>query len=660
MTDRHESETGAAAARFAPPDLLKQAMIQDLAIDPSGSFAVYSRRVIEDGKYRSRLWRVDLAGGEPTPLTRADANDSAPRVSPDGASLLFLSDRDGRNRAWVLPLAGGEARPAVEAAGQTSAAEWSPDGARVLLLAESGVDRLIVGSREDPVARRIIDFAWRWDGHGYVDQQQSLWVADLGGAARRLTPPEVNVASAAWMPDGRRVAFVADLDPDAGMRPLAGKASVWAVAADGQEGEPAPEPVAALPGGVERVAWSPTGRLALIGSAVERGPSWAPQRLWVVDGGPPRLLGADLDLPVCNTTFGDLVDPRSSLALAWLDGASVVALVGREGCALPYRFAADGDAPPVPLAEGELVCSALACGGGRVAVVASDRGRPAEVGVVEDGAVRWLTGHGSDWLAPFRRDPVRHRVPHPDGHAIDVWVVPAAGVDGPAPAVIQIHGGPHASHGPTPWLEMLALADAGITVLYPNPRGSTGYGTAFAKAIQGDWGGPDADDHRRVAAWAVETGIAVPGRVGVLGLSGGGFMVNWLLGHHPGEFRAGVSENPVTDLVSEYGASDLTAYSDDRFIGVGRLPEDLPAFLRHSPYTQIHRNEAPLLLLQCEDDIRCPPVHSELVFAILRSRGRPVEMVRYPGESHYMVGIGRPDRRVDRIERIVDWFARSL
>ena len=64
--------------------------------------------------------------------------------------------------------------------------------------------------------------------------------------------------------------------------------------------------------------------------------------------------------------------------------------------------------------------------------------------------------------------------------------------------------------------------------------------------------------------------------------------------------------------------------------------------------------------MQCEDDIRCPPVHSDLVFAILRSRGRPVEMVRYPGESHYMVGIGRPDRRVDRIERIVDWFVRSL
>ena len=660
MTDTLDPGTDAAATRFVAADLLRQAMIQDLAVDPAGGFAVYSRRVIEAGKYRSRLWRVDLAGGEPTPLTRADAVETAPRISPDGATLLFLSDRDGRSRAWLLPLAGGEARPAAEVAGQTSAAEWSPDGARVLLLAESGVDRLIVGSREDPVARRITDFAWRWDGHGYVDQQQSLWVADLGGAARRLTPPEVNVASAAWMPDGRRVAFVADLDPDAGMRPLAGKASVWAVAADGPEGEPAPEPVAALPGGVERVAWSPAGRPGLIGSAVEHGPNWAPQRLWVVDDGGPRLLGADLDLPVCNTTFGDLVDPRSSVALAWQDDATLVALVGREGCALPYRFAADGDAAPVPLAEGDLVCSALACGGGRVVVVASDRGRPAEVGVVEDGAVRWLTGHGSDWLAPFRRDPVRHRVPHPDGHAIDVWVVPAAGTDGPAPTVIQIHGGPHASHGPTPWLEMLALADAGITVLYPNPRGSTGYGTAFAKAIHGDWGGPDADDHRRVAAWAVEAGIAAPGRVGVLGLSGGGFMVNWLLGHHPGEFRAGVSENPVTDLVSEYGASDLTAYSDDRFIGVGRLPEDLPAFLRHSPYTQIHRNEAPLLLLQCEDDIRCPPVHSDLVFAILRSRGRPVEMVRYPGESHYMVGIGRPDRRVDRIERIVDWFVRSL
>jgi dipeptidyl aminopeptidase/acylaminoacyl peptidase len=99
---------------------------------------------------------------------------------------------------------------------------------------------------------------------------------------------------------------------------------------------------------------------------------------------------------------------------------------------------------------------------------------------------------------------------------------------------------------------------------------------------------------------------------------------------------------------------------DDRFVGLGTVPENLDAYLRHSPYMHIHHNEAPLLFLVCEGDQRCPPVQSELPFAILRSRGRPVEMVRYPAEPHYMAGVGRPDRRVDRIDRIVDWFSKHL
>ena len=88
---------------------------------------------------------------------------------------------------------------------------------------------------------------------------------------------------------------------------------------------------------------------------------------------------------------------------------------------------------------------------------------------------------------------------------------------------------------------MLALADEGFHVLYPNPRRSSGYGEAFAKAIYARWGEVDGSDHLHLAQWAVESGRADPERIGVMGLSGGGYMTNWLLGHHPGRFRAGVS-----------------------------------------------------------------------------------------------------------------------
>ena len=125
-------------------------------------------------------------------------------------------------------------------------------------------------------------------------------------------------------------------------------------------------------------------------------------------------------------------------------------------------------------------------------------------------------------------------------------------------------------------------------------------------------------------------------------------------------FRAAVSENPVSNFVSWYGGSDLQGYTDERFAGLGKLPENIENFLAASPMMTIHHSTTPLLLLQSEGDLRCPPEQAETLFTILKLRGMPVQMVRYPGESHFLAGIGRPDRRVDRMERIVGWFEKYL
>ncbi|MBA3451117.1 MAG: S9 family peptidase, partial [Chloroflexia bacterium] len=483
-------------------------------------------------------------------------------------------------------------------------------------------------------------------------------IAELhGGEPRRVTDPAWEVLDARWMPDGRHIVVVADAEPDAGMRRFSERAAAWRVAVD-DPGEPVI--LAALPGGVAAVRPSPDGsRVAVIGKDFPGQPSWADNHLHIAEGNATRRLGADLDRPVENETFGDLIVRSSGVSFAWVDDETIVAQVGDEGRSVPYRFdVASGQA--TPLLAGEIVSNFIAVAGERVAMIATDWGRPTEVYAVENGSMRQLSHNGSDWLEPFRRDPVRHRVSHAEEHRFDTWLVEGCDAPRPGPLVVQIHGGPHAAHGPTPWLEMLALADAGYHVLYPNPRGSSGYGEAFAKAIHGRWGEVDGSDHLRLLEWAVETGLADPERIGVMGLSGGGYMTTWLLGHHPGRFGAGVSENPVSNWVSWYGGSDLTGFTDERFVGIGRLPEDIDAFLAASPFMAIHRNTAPLLLLQSEDDLRCPPEQSETLFAILRSRGVRTQLVRYPGESHFLAGIGRPDRRVDRLRRIVEWFREYL
>jgi len=640
-------------ARFQPKDLLKQVMIQHLALAPDGSSIVYSRRTIEDNRYRSRLWRVGYRGGRAEKLTTAAASDSRPRFSPDGRRLLFLSDRSGSTQPWVLPLSGGEPQQAAALEGGVRAAEWAPDGRRIALIAPSGEQRFLVGDKKDPVARRITAMNWRLDGHGVRDQFNSSWVARVGGSRPgRVSEPGFEVTQVFWTPDGR-VGFLGDKRPDAD---LLEEAHAYTVPASGGQSRR----LAALDGAILQAAFSPGGKLVVIGVDRKWTPEWSNLGLFLIGRGERRRLGDGLDLTVAATSYSDLIDPDSFVSDigGWLDDDNFVALVSDRGRSVPYRFGLDGSWEP--LARGDFVCTACAVGAGRVVVVANEGGNAAEVYAVEDGSLRPLTSNGSRWLEPWRRDPQPLQISHPDGHSVDAWLVPAHGRRNNRPVVLQVHGGPHASYGPTPWLEMLALADAGVHVMYANPRGSLSYGEEFARSLHGRWGDPDGSDLLALVDWAIDEGLTSASKVGILGLSYGGFMVNWMLGHFPERFAAGVSENPVTDMVSELGGSDFGTVMDQTAVGLGSLPEDIDEFLRRSPYTNIHKAQAPLLLLQSEQDLRCPAIQSELVFAMLRQRGRTVEMVRYPGESHYLAGIGWPDRRIDRIERIVGWFTTYL
>src|SRR5579864_1557741 len=156
---------GAPAARpFKPKDLLQQVVIQGLVVAPDGSSIVYTRRTVEQNSYARRLWRTTFKGGRSEQLTTGKGSDTAPRFSPDGTSLLFISDRSGKPQAWVMPLGGGEPRQVSDLPNGIGAAAWSPDGKRLLLTAPSGEKRFLVGKDDDPVARRIRDYTWRIDG----------------------------------------------------------------------------------------------------------------------------------------------------------------------------------------------------------------------------------------------------------------------------------------------------------------------------------------------------------------------------------------------------------------------------------------------------------------------------------------------------------------
>ncbi len=365
-------------------------------------------------------------------------------------------------------------------------------------------------------------------------------------AARRLTSGWWSAARPRPTPDGRRVLFLADPSAEGDLVP---SLRLHAVDVDG--GEPVELPVD-LPGPIVRFTVEADGGLIVAATGVERPSDDDPQRLWRVEpDGAARCLTAAGDrwLGVSGTE-SDLHDWHATF-----DDAGRVTTLQDGGLVIPVRVGDDG---AVPLVDPALapVANALAAAGERVAVALSLGGAPPELYALEPGCQpRALTAHGA-WLPEDARPRVDVLDVAGDGGPIRAYLVspPGAG-DEPLPTILDVHGGPLGAWGPLPPLEAILLAARGYRVVLPNPRGSYDQGAAWVRPLRGDWGGVDAADCHAVLDELVERGLADPDRLGVIGLSYGGFVTNWLIGTSD-RFRAAVSENGVTNQVSAWANSD--------------------------------------------------------------------------------------------------------
>jgi dipeptidyl aminopeptidase/acylaminoacyl peptidase len=223
----------------------------------------------------------------------------------------------------------------------------------------------------------------------------------------------------------------------------------------------------------------------------------------------------------------------------------------------------------------------------------------------------------------------------------------------PGPAVILVHGGPTGrwSDAFEPWGQLLAAR--GYAVLYPNVRGSTGYGHHFLEMNRADWGGGDFKDVMAGADWLVARGIADPNRLGIGGWSYGGYMAAWAVTQTT-RFKAAVSGAPVIDMASEFGTENGSAY-DEWFYGTPY--EKLDGFIKSSPMTFVKNVKTPTLLLQGEDDTTDPIGQSQQFYRGLKRYGVESDLVLYPREPH---GLREEHHLVDRLTRILAWYDRYL
>jgi len=206
------------------------------------------------------------------------------------------------------------------------------------------------------------------------------------------------------------------------------------------------------------------------------------------------------------------------------------------------------------------------------------------------------------------------------------------------------------------FLEFQLLAASGFTVVYTNPRGSTGYGRTVSAAVTDDWGGKDFEDILAGLDAAIARGGIDPERLGVGGGSYGGYMTNWAVGHS-NRFKAAVTMRCVSNMASMFGSSDLGWMIDD---DLGGTPWDQPRLAERSPITYVNRITTPLLILHSDNDLRCPIGEGEQMFAALKFLDRDVKLLRFEGQTHDLSRNGHPRSRVIRLRHILDWFTTHI
>lgn len=649
---------------IAPEDLFRFKFVVAADLSPDATRVVFAQTRIAPGEKEdddevehSDLHLLDVESGDIRRLTFNDSTNSAPAISPDGTQVAFTSSRTEKPQLWLLPLAGGEPRRLTDLPqGVGGGAVWSPDGTRIAFTA---------GPQDEPRKPerpyRVTRTVWRFDDIGVLDDVvQDVYVLDVTDSAaepRRLTEDRFLNSQPRWSADGQSVVYVASHDPDSHVL------SSWLRRVD-LEGT-VTDLTTPDDGLVEAHAPLADGRIA-----------------YVLSFEPDKLIGSNSSLLVLDPASGTRVrrgadieghiegglqpdNPAARLGQGELllgeGDRDVLVTVQTGGEVALVRVALDGDESHAVVAGGSRACASIAARGRQVLFGAFGFTEPGDLYLVDlgTGEERRLTRLNHDLLAELDLpDVVPLHFAGIDGTPVEGWFIRPTGAETPAPTLLSIHGGPHGGWGATFNFDHLMFAGAGYGVLLVNHRASTGYGDAFATAIKGDWGNLDYADLMSGVDHAIEEGLADPDRLGVFGISGGGNLTGWVIGHTD-RFKAACPENPVFNWFSMYGTSDIGADFTVRELG-GTPYEAEDVYRRCSPITYAHRCTTPTLFLQHEKDFRCPAEQTEQFYTVLRVNGVPAEMLRFPDTPHGGSILGPIGHRRAQNEALLEWMNRYV
>jgi dipeptidyl aminopeptidase/acylaminoacyl peptidase len=610
--------------------------VSDPQISPDGTQIIYTRRWVDavNDRRESSIWIMNADGSR----NRFLVDGSSPTWSPSGDRIAFTARGEPNgNQIFVRWMdAEGSTTQITRVENSPGGIEWSPDGTHIgfTMLVDSNerwsvqMPRRPDGAKwtEDP--KVVTRATYRRDRQGYVDQgyQHVFVVPAEGGTPRQLTDGMWNHSGNRWTPDGREILFAANrVDEDEyTSRELWRQSDVYAVdvasgairqltTRDGQDGNPVP---------------SPDGSLVAYVGDDKHDDTYKNPHIYVMDrdGGNSRMISGDFD--------------RSPNGLTWAsDGSGLYFNVSELGTRNVYFVSRDGGVRQITEGNHLLDFSSMTDDGlmvgtrsnyhepGDVVSFRASRGVEGESGLAELTRVNdaILTGVALGQVEEIWYKSV-------DDFDIQGWVITPPDFDPNKkyPMMLAIHGGPHGMYNVGFNFGWQEHAANGYVVLYTNPRGSSGYGSAFGNSIKRAYPGKDFDDLMNGVDQVVGRGFVDEDNMFVYGCSGGGVLTSWIVGHTD-RFAAASANCPVTNWLSFVGTTDgITWYNN-----FDNYPWDDPSeHLRRSPLMYVGNVTTPTMLMTGELDLRTPMPQTEEFYAALKVLKIPTAMVRFKGEWH--------------------------
>jgi dipeptidyl aminopeptidase/acylaminoacyl peptidase len=637
----------------------------DAHISPDGKQVAYVVTVIDQQRNRrvSSVWLVDTDGrSAPRRLTAEGVNSNAPRWSPDGLELAFLSTRNPGNsesggvgagaeaprpQICILHMDGGEAQVVSHLKNGVNTFQWSPDGKRFVAVSRIGPSDEVAPAARKSDVRHYKHISYKFNDTGWFDDKRShLWVIEAaGGKDKQITSgDDWNDTDPQWSPDGSRIAFVSDRtghEYDGSHNK-----DVWVISPDG--------------GALTKISdhafdddlprWSPDGKQILFAGQTKRREF---PKLYVAPstgGSVSKLIADDLDLIPGNPHWAGANEVRFETGVKGAEHVFRVDLSTRK-------------IAPVTSGERSVRGFDLNPKAGLMTYISNDFEHMDDVyaSALDGSGERQLTHVNAKLWSELEVAKVE-RIPYKstDGWAIDGFLVKPVGWQPGKkyPMVLSIHGGPAGQYGVDWYHEFQVYAGKGWAVFFCNPRGSTGYGQKFERGIVNNWGGMDYQDVMAGVDAALKQNPWIDqDRLGVTGGSYGGFMTNWILGH-TNRFKAAVTLRSVSNFISDDGTRDGAYGHEDDFDGF--LFDDFDQYWNASPLKYAKNVKTPTLVLHSDNDYRVPIEQGEQWFRALRHYGVNAEFVIFPRENHNLTRTGEPKHLVESLNWQVYWFDRFL